>query len=432
MPSRRAMRAVSDLPYAGFTAIELMIVIAIAAVVLAILFPVSRGISKSNDQSQCATNLHTLGQALLALRDEYRAFPRDYEEVAYSAAVTTAFVGIPTWDPDHWAGETGLTGLGGVWYDPSDPTPPTWPAGSPPPAYPAYYRSWLSSECINATIAVDNPDNPATPASDETTYFYFPGMVGIFSLHYLTGYVDTEARFMGAGTATFVTGSDTVTGTGTSWMSSGIIIGDSIWHNQDQVWYEIAAIQNDITIILENTYVEMGGIDSYTIRKPNALGNQAWFASGNYLRRMKDLHCPSSPAKEPQAAITAPLLPDEDDVAYNNYDLYYRRDWFHAPPYDERYYDNDPSNNPGGPSARDRRNLVESPYPPGDALITYCPYHRRSQNFNEGRAGDEDVVLFADGTVMRLPAYPYDPLDGVADPQNPAQYFSRMRAERGE
>jgi prepilin-type N-terminal cleavage/methylation domain-containing protein len=339
---------------AGFTLVELMIVIAIAAVLMAVVFPIAHGISFSNKRSQCASNLNSLGDSLLSLRDDYGGFPRDRFEI-----------------------------------DPNDPdTPP-------------------------GIGIIDTPG--------------WPGVVGLYALYYLTEYVGeytSRQTFSGSGTATFTNASVTVNGIGTSWQSDHQIApGDQIQPDSVGTWPGpvIAAIVNDTQLTLSAAYTgatETGA--AYSILKVTSLNNQPWFTGGRYTRNLSFFHCPSNP--------TATAVEDAPPLlgGYNNCDLYYCRNWFD---FDTYPYPETPS---------DPRNLLQQ-FPPADTLVTFCPYHRVSQDFLVGHPdkGDMDEVLFADGSVLGLAAYPYDLsyyITGSGSPpaENPAAYFSRMRAGQSD
>lgn len=377
----RCMYQIPGAARAGFTAMELMMVVALIAIVLAIALPVSRGLSLSNRRSQCAFNERTLGQALLAFRNDYRAFPRDHWETA---------------------------GIGGF------------------------------------------------AASSVNIRGFARLTTGLYSLYSLTAYTASDrvvdgttfsaASAAGGSSATFTDGSALVSGSGTTWTTAGVVPGDQIMLDSVGVWYAIDSVVDDQHLRL-TTAVQSGhgGSGDATFRKMSLLNQQAWFAGGSFLHRLLYLHCPNNPVAEVPAVINVPLLGATLTAAgYNNYDLYYRRDWFHNPPYDARYYDSDTLNDPDARGIRDRRNLVESPYPPADTLITFCPYHRNSDDFRVGHpAGypgdkrDEDMVLFADGAVLWLPSYPWDAITfnpATASPGqlNPAEWFSQRRAEAGE
>gem|GEM_PF-2034571 len=359
--SRKAWRAFGrPVFFSGFTLIEIMIALALVAVLMAIAFPVARGITESQQRSRCAVNLQILGRHLLSLREDYQAFPRDRFEIA--------------------AGE--YPGIGDV------PAP------------------------------------------------HFPGIVGLYALHYLTEFAgEYKVSFAGVGTVDFSSGDKVVTGTGTTWVSADdqrLSPGDQILLNSN--WYTVGSVESDVSLNLLEAPASSDTGASFDIQK--FLTDQPGFSGGNYLRRLETLHCPADPIEQLKDAALSdpPLLRDltlsvsDSYRSYNNYDLYYRRDWFHNPPYDETYYEaTDPN--------RDKRNLVESAYPPADTLVTFCPYHRRSQDFAVGHPdrGDIDLVLFADGSVIVLPAYPYnaaayDP-ETSSDP-NPAEWFSWQRAEK--
>lgn len=294
----------------GFTLIELMIVVAIASVLLAITIPISKGMSESQDRSQCVFHMRTMGQALLSTRNDYQGFPRDYYEIQDIS--------------DTLGRKPG--GFGGCWNSDT--------------VYEVYQDAPFSPQ----VTAWQTSGADGIPDTKDDTYY--PGAIGIYSLYYLTEFADR--------------------------------MGSS---------------------------------------SPDDPVDRPWFRGGNYLRELSTLHCPVNPVTTEPAAVNAPLLD-----GYNNYDRYYRRDWFNDPPYTAADYT----------GADDRRNLVESAYPPADTLITFCPYHRKSTDYRIGKTGDQDVVLFADGAVMMLPAYPYDLANLGAASENPAAYFSRIRAARNE
>jgi hypothetical protein len=167
---------------------------------------------------------------------------------------------------------------------------------------------------------------------------------------------------------------------------------------------------------------------AYSILKVTSLNNQPWFTGGRYTRNLSFFHCPSNP--------TATAVEDAPPLlgGYNNCDLYYCRDWFD---FDTYPYPETPS---------DARNLLQA-FPPADTLVTFCIDHRASQerDYTKGHSGDIDMVLFADGTVMSLPAYNVNDPRWSTEPSlqvpsapnpavwpNPALWFSYQRALRGE
>ena len=64
----------------GLTLIELMVVIGIAAVLAAMVVPIFGAVQSRQHISTCASNLKTIGQALLMYRSDYLAFPPDPTE----------------------------------------------------------------------------------------------------------------------------------------------------------------------------------------------------------------------------------------------------------------------------------------------------------------------------------------------------------------
>jgi len=65
---------------AGFTLIEVMIVIAIMVILLAIIVPGYKVMSAQNQRNVCASNLKAIGQALALFREDYQCYPPDVTE----------------------------------------------------------------------------------------------------------------------------------------------------------------------------------------------------------------------------------------------------------------------------------------------------------------------------------------------------------------
>jgi len=59
----------------GFTLIELLVVISIIAILAAIIMPVYSRIREQGRQTQCISNLHFIGQAMVLYRDDQKAYP---------------------------------------------------------------------------------------------------------------------------------------------------------------------------------------------------------------------------------------------------------------------------------------------------------------------------------------------------------------------
>ena len=74
LPSSREYRQ------AGVTLIELMVVIAIIAILTAIILPSSRSIGARQDRQKCIANLKAIGLSLGLYREDYAGFPPDATE----------------------------------------------------------------------------------------------------------------------------------------------------------------------------------------------------------------------------------------------------------------------------------------------------------------------------------------------------------------
>jgi len=125
------------------------------------------------------------------------------------------------------------------------------------------------------------------------------------------------------------------------------------------------------------------------------LNGLPWFRRGRYITELRTYHCPSNPTPldEDQLVVRGdlPVL-----GGWNNYDRFYRRNFW----------------NPGTArleAAQGGRHLLQA-YPPADTVVTWCPYHRKSNPplgpgiSKEVSPGDYDLVLFVDGSVRRIPS----------------------------
>lgn len=66
---------------AGFTLVEVLVVVGIAMLVTAMIFPVYRAMHRHQEFSTCALNLKSIGAALRMYRDDWEGFPPDVTEV---------------------------------------------------------------------------------------------------------------------------------------------------------------------------------------------------------------------------------------------------------------------------------------------------------------------------------------------------------------
>ena len=64
----------------GFTLVELMIVIAIMATLMAIIVPSYQVMASQHRRASCAANMKAIGQALALFREDYQCFPPDATE----------------------------------------------------------------------------------------------------------------------------------------------------------------------------------------------------------------------------------------------------------------------------------------------------------------------------------------------------------------
>lgn len=106
--------------------------------------------------------------------------------------------------------------------------------------------------------------------------------------------------------------------------------------------------------------------------------------AADYLRELRVLHCPRAPADRADVA-------DWPDLGgYNIYDWNYRRDRSDIWP------------------EQGNRHLKQ-PFPPDNTVVTWCPMHRAHPPLDQGDpgdivSGDWDLVLWADGSVSRMPS----------------------------
>jgi prepilin-type N-terminal cleavage/methylation domain-containing protein len=124
----------------AFTLVELLMVIAILALLAALLFPVLAQVRESGRQTACRSNLRQIGLALDLYRQDYNAFP-PHLSTLYPAYVRDARIYVCPSDPDRGLhdGNDFLEGNlylpSGVSYDYLPNWSPAWEAGwwKPPP-----------------------------------------------------------------------------------------------------------------------------------------------------------------------------------------------------------------------------------------------------------------------------------------------------------
>jgi prepilin-type processing-associated H-X9-DG protein len=78
-------------PAAGLSLVELLIVIAMIAVLVAIMFPVARGMRERAQSAQCVQNLRQIGVGLHAyIADKNGRFPDGAADVSWAPGITTS------------------------------------------------------------------------------------------------------------------------------------------------------------------------------------------------------------------------------------------------------------------------------------------------------------------------------------------------------
>ncbi len=107
----------------GFTLLELLIVIAILALLAALLIPVFSQVREKARQTTCLANARQLGSAILM-------YTQDYDEVLPAATNITA--GINTQFPHLRTVLTGYVRDAAIWWCPSETRPSPWEAVSHP------------------------------------------------------------------------------------------------------------------------------------------------------------------------------------------------------------------------------------------------------------------------------------------------------------
>jgi type II secretory pathway pseudopilin PulG len=166
-------------------------------------------------------------------------------------------------------------------------------------------------------------------------------------------------------------------------------------------------------------YVLREGLDW----RDQGLRELPWFKSAGYIDDLDAFHCPSNDIELPEPALVqrAQISTAGADAGlpelsgWGNYDVYYRRNFWHA--------------GRPMPGMTDGRHLFQA-YPPADTVVTWCPYHRTSSAPSGPgipgmpNPGDQDLVLFADGTVRRMATQPLnrmyaEPSAGAGWPQGP-------------
>jgi len=282
-------------PHAGFTLVEMMVVIAIIAILTAIVVPSYRVMHYQSQRNSCAANLKAIGQALALFRDDYQCFPPDSQEYLWTEGAAQAYRDL---------------------------------YGQDPPGY---------SEGSLIAAAYDPDGNPIDTGVHGR---------GLYTLYYLGIYSEILPPL---------------------------------------------SLEPPARITLatrERLQLDRQGLNGLD-----------WFRSGGYITNLKLYHCPAN-----RASLNPPDLTRLDALptlgGWANYDVFYRRNFWR----------------PGtkvlpnvAPDVLEDRHLLQ-PYPPADAAITWCPHHRTARPPSGPgvaapvNAGDRDLVLFADGSVRRLPS----------------------------
>lgn len=276
-------------PPCGFTLVELLLVIAIIAIVSAIVVPSYRLTERHGHRSTCAAHLKAIGQALAIFREDYRCYPPDATEWLWTKEAVQAYRSTYGEDPP---GDFGLGTAVGAAYNP-DGTP------------------------INTGVHG----------------------LGLYTLFYLGAYASVLPPY-------------------------------SVDPRLDR------AANPELQFVV-------------------GLKDLPWFRGSGYITKLETFHCPANRNKLSENDLQwRNLLPYAG--GWNNYDMFYRRNFW----------------NPGtmllGPD-QGNRNLLQ-PYPPVDTVITWCPYHRHTKppsgpgvpSLDKPAVGDEDLVLYADGSVRAV------------------------------
>jgi prepilin-type N-terminal cleavage/methylation domain-containing protein len=294
----------------GFTLIELMIVLAIMAALMAITVPSYRAMSAQNQRAACSANLKAIGQGLALFREDFQAFPPDGTEYLWTEAAVVLYRNAYGVDPPGDHGEATLIG------------------------------------------AAHSQEGMPIPTSAQSGWTEIPTRgLGLLTLYYLGAYsaqlppTSSEPRI-------------------------------------------VQKRRNELE------------------RSRHGLNGLSWFRGSGYITKLDTFHCPSSSAGLVEDhLVQRTKLPFLE--GWGNYDVYYRRNFWNQGTriLPLRAYDE------SGNAVHENRHLLQ-PYPPWDTAVTWCPYHRRSDPpsgpgvESVPEPGDEDLVLYADGSVRRMVVQP--------------------------
>ncbi len=311
----------------GFTVIELVVVMAIMAALMAIVVSGYTALAAQNRRAACAANLRAIGQGLALFREDFQAFPPDATEYLWTEEAVEEYSEYYGEAPP---GDHGTATFVGAAYD---------KAGAPIP----------------------------TRAVSGWTEIPVHGL-GLLALYYLGAYsaqpppASLEPR-----------------------------------------------IGSDLRAGLE--------------RDDEGLNGLSWFRGSGYITKLDTFHCRSNPFTLAENDLTRrqaiPYL-----GGWGNYDIYYRRNFWNPGTRILPLRGYDEFDIP----IYESRHLLQ-PYPPSDTVVTWCPYHRRSDPppgpgfASVPRPGDQDLVLYADGSVRRMTVQPanrmYEEPAGTGWPEAP-------------
>jgi prepilin-type N-terminal cleavage/methylation domain-containing protein len=378
-------------PNDGMTMVEVLVVIAIAAVLTAMVVPIFSTIRFRQHMGACASNLKTIGQALLMYRSDYLAFPPDHSE--WSAALQMYDLGLSQLYYAYWANQTDVV-------RPDGDADVNWSAtGSP------HYAQ------INEQAQAPTQGGPANAGGADTADAVSAdaaqnGAVESFDMQTRSGVaavtqVDVWAycRADGAGDA-----SVDIYLPSTGWQPLQELNAGGGWE-----WRQVRWVGSWTQADLDQLRVRFTALtpaSGNTVQIAALYALVSWsklprvLPPANYITEARVLHCPRAPTDSlDQQKMSA----DREDLGdpnsppywpylggYNVYDWNYLRNRSDIWP------------------EQGARNLTQ-PFPPDDTVVTWCPMHRdnaprTAHELGDVNSRDWDLVLWADGSVGRMAA----------------------------
>ncbi len=373
---------------AGFTVIELLVFIAIIALLSAILIPVFSKMHFQTERSSCINNLREIGVALGQYHDDYGKYPAQPTGKYLNPTAMSKF------DQTQMPFDILPAGVGDV-------RPGTTDVGrmrvTSTATQPGHYIVKVSTDSVTSSVTnvMTSPDNGSTWSGEMPMYNYTTATITAADM--LTVPIDSQGKV----NATFAPPPPNYVGE-----NSGANLNYDRWNFV--------------------TGVDTVGMDNYGLETMYRLYLND---KKDFLRSANKLHCPSARDTErlDQMTLWNKLTPIEakgfryDPLlgGYNTYDVTYNYNQ-----YNQKILDFETALGPAAAGLYIKRQLSNL-HPPADTVVCFCFAHRTFGTLPDilPKFGEMDLVLWLDGSVEVMK--PYNVVGASGEVQVPTCLYSR-------